>query len=76
MPREAIYKGIEGTVDVVITIDAESGSVNNVQVLQSPHEILSTVVVSALSQWQFAPRVPDDKSSQYTARQSFIFSAR
>ena len=75
MPSEAIDRGIEGTVEVEITV-AESGSVKSVRVLRSPHELLSAAVVSAVSLWQLAPRVLDGRPTQFTARQQFIFVAR
>jgi TonB family protein len=49
MPREAIERGIEGDVHVVLLVDA-AGRIAEVKVLQSPHVMLSEATVKAMQQ--------------------------
>ena len=53
-PREAIRRGISGTVVAWVHV-APSGVVTNVEIRQSSNRIFDREVVRALSQWKFNP---------------------
>ena len=75
LPREAIERGIEGSVSVKLVFD-EAGHVENITVLRSPHELLSAAVTAALSLWQVVPPMENGKPVKLTVFQTFAFAAR
>ena len=56
-PREALVEGIEGYVEVEVTIGAD-GSVKDVRVIQSePRRMFDRNVIRAVLKWKFKPRI-------------------
>jgi len=53
-PTLAVRMGLQGPVIVRCIIDRR-GTVREITVLRSPHEVLSTAAVEAIRQWQFQP---------------------
>lgn len=72
MPREAIERGIEGDVHVVLLVDA-AGRIAEVKVLQSPHVMLSEATVKAMQQWVFSPLIVDGSPRAFKVRQTYAF---
>lgn len=74
MPPEAIDRKIEGTVHVELQFD-ESGGVEDIKILSTPHEVLSAAVIAAVSNWRIERRVQDGKPTKLRTRQMFTFAA-
>lgn len=74
MPREAIEKGVEGSVRIVLLVD-HKGYVSEVQILKSPSGLLSEAVVKAMKQWRFAPRIVNGSPQPFRVEQTYEFRA-
>lgn len=74
MPLEALEKGIEGSVRVLLLVD-HKGHVAEVKVLKSPSILLSDAVVKAMKQWRFTPRLVNGSPQPFTAEQTYEFRA-
>ena len=72
MPREAIAKGIEGSVDAELLVDA-SGKVSSVIILRSPDALLSEAIVQAMKQWVFSPPAFNGTAKSLKVRQTYVF---
>ena len=59
-PDEARKASIMGQVVVEAVID-ETGAVGDIEVVESPDELLSKAAVEAISQWTFAPALCDGR---------------
>lgn len=75
MPADAVDRKIEGTVQVELLF-GESGEVEDVKILRTPHEVLSKAVIAAVSSWRIEPRVQDGKPRKQRTRQEFTFAAQ
>lgn len=60
-PQEAKEQGITGAVKCRVRIE-EDGKVGDVNVLESPHELLSQSAVDAIRQWEYEPPMRDGKA--------------
>ena len=59
-PKEALSKGIEGTVWVKAFVDV-NGQVQKAEILKSEAEILNGAALEAAKKWSFAPATKDGK---------------
>jgi len=71
-PSHIKREGISGEVEVKFLV-GESGEVLEVRVENSPHEVLSQLVVTALKQWVFEPLMDGGEAKRFVARQKFVF---
>jgi TonB family protein len=71
-PREAERKEIEGKVVVRISVN-EKGLVDDVQILSSPHDLLSEACIEGLKTWRFAPVLENGSPIKFQLNQSFPF---
>jgi TonB family protein len=73
-PPAATDDRIEGEVKVQILF-GESGTVEDVQVLESPHALLTDAVLEAVRRWRITPATVSGKPAKITVRQTFAFKA-
>jgi vitamin B12 transporter len=72
LPREVIARGIEGDVQVELSIDHQ-GKVSDVQILQSPDVLLSEAVTIAMRKWAFGPLIKNGVPQAFKTRQTYRF---
>lgn len=53
-PPIAVEQEIEGIVDVIITIN-KTGSVDKIEIVNSPSKLLNNSVISTIKKWKFKP---------------------
>ena len=71
-PPEAQEEAIEGTVEMVITLDAK-GAVADVVVSESPDESLSKAALAAVKQFEFTPAEVNGKPAPVRIRYAYNF---
>lgn len=74
MPPQAIDDRIEGEVKIRIIFD-ETGKVGTVEVVESPHQLLTQAVLQAVKQWAITPATVNGKPEKTVVRQAFVFKA-
>ena len=74
-PDEARKQGITGKVTSKITISKE-GKVTRVEVIESPHELLSDSAAAALPQWEYEPPTMDGNPVSVIATVHINFQLR
>lgn len=74
-PRDAMNKGMEGTVVVLIHISTD-GHVSDVDLIQSSgHEELDNQVLGAVQHWRFSPPRRGDTPVEGSYKHTVIFGA-
>ena len=71
-PFEAKQLAVEGSVVAVVTAD-ERGKVSDVEIVSSPHTLLSEVVIKSLKMWTFKPNFYQGKATHFRVQQVFRF---
>ena len=76
-PREAAVEGIEGSVDFAFEIDS-MGCINSIEIVQSPHELLSNALIKAISKTScnWIPARIHGKVITSSLRSKFLFKLK
>jgi TonB family protein len=71
-PEEARRLGIEGRVSMLVSID-EQGFVRNIEIIRSPHEILSRAAIKSMLSVRFKPAMANGQPKAADVRFSLQF---
>jgi TonB family protein len=72
MPREAVTRKIEGDVMAELSVGRD-GNVTTVNILKSPHLLLSDAVTDAMKKWVFRPMIVDGMPQAFLVKQTYAF---
>ena len=73
-PRQAMYRGLEGWVDLEFTINKD-GTVSEPVVIDSrPRGVFNQSAMLSIKRWKFRPKIVDGKPVERRARQRMNFS--